>query len=89
MYQLAGLRGVLQPVVDARDGVHVRAHLPGETLHEARAFHVPAEETERESKSLPEHPVLKAQEMERLDEAGDADDRIPARVALHLGDDAG
>ena len=67
----------------------VRAKLPREAGDEPRAFHVPAEKAEPVGDPFRQQRVLRGGQMHRLDEAGDADDRIAAwggaDLLQHLG----
>ena len=69
---------VLGAEVDMGDVGRVDAHLPGEALDHARAFAVTAEEGQSEGDAFAKRLIGSAQELDRLDEAGDADHRVSA-----------
>ena len=69
---------ILAAVFDGANVVAGDAQLPGEAVDELRALHVAAEQAEEVGDPFVQHRFLLAQQADRLDEAGNADDRVAA-----------
>src|SRR5207245_4972034 len=74
-------RAGARPCADSRppNAGELAAKLPGKALDHRGAFHVPAEQAEGVGDAIPDDAVASSQEVNCLDEARDADNRVSAR----------
>src|SRR5690606_19564761 len=80
---------ILDPVFHRINVAGLNAHLPREALHKTGALHVAADQAQREHDPLAIEGILSAQQIDGLDEAGDANNSVAPRRGPYFFEHAG
>src|SRR5947208_808730 len=67
---------VFEAILDTFDLLHGNSHLPSKAFHQPRTFHVTAKKTKGKDNPLTQHGIFITEEMDGLNKARYANDRI-------------